>query len=343
MSVSAGTIDGPSPAAPAARNEPRAAHPFRDLLVWRVPLGVLSVVFVAIVTYLATEILPGDAATAILGQSATPARIAILKRQLGLNQSLLGGLWHWISGYPSGRFGSSLVEQRPVTQVVFPVLTNSLVLVVAVAILSSLIGIVTGVLAANRRDGIIDHVWSTIALVATALPEFVVGVFVVLLFSVGLFHWFPAVSTLNTGQHIWNAPNKAILPVLTLTIVTTPYMFRMVRAAMIEALRSDYIEVAKLKGVPPRSVLFRHALPNAIAPAIQVFGLNVLYLAGGIVVVETVFQYPGIGLTLVNSIDNRDVPTIQFIVVLLAIFYVTLNIVTDVAVLAVTPRRRAPR
>jgi len=321
----------------------RAAHPFRALLVWRIPLGFVSVVFVAVLTYLATEILPGDAATAILGQSATPARITLLKRQLGLDQSLLGGLWHWISGYPTGRFGTSLVEQRPVTHVVFPVLANSLVLVVATAILSTLIGVVTGVLAASRRDGILDHVWSTIALVATALPEFVVGVFVVLLFSVGLFHWLPAVSTLDAGQHIWDAPSKAVLPILTLTIVTTPYMFRMVRAAMIEALRSDYIEVARLKGVPPAKLLFRHALPNAIAPAIQVFGLNVLYLAGGIVVVETVFQFPGIGLTLVNSIDNRDVPVLQFIVVLLAVFYVTLNILTDVAVLAVTPRRRAPR
>lgn len=329
----------PPPPAPA----PRAAHPIRKLLAWRVPLGALSVVVVGVVTYLATEILPGDAATAILGQSATPARVAFLKRQLGLDRSLLSGLWHWLSGYPSGRFGTSLLEAAPVTHVVFPRLLNSLVLVVVVSIVSTLVGVVGGVLAAHRRDGWFDGISSTIALVATALPEFVVGVFVVLFFSVGVFHWFPAVSILPNGEHIWNEPNKAILPVLTLVIVTAPYMFRMVRAAMIEALRSDYVEVARLKGASTTRVLFRHALPNAIAPAVQVFGLNVLYLAGGIVVVETVFQFPGIGLTLVDSITGRDVPVIQFIVIVLAVFYVALNIATDVAVLLVTPRRRAPR
>ena len=187
----------------------RAAHPVRKLLAWRIPLGVVSVVVVGIVTYLATEVLPGDAATAILGQSATPARIALLRRQLGLDQPLLSGLWHWLSGYPTGRFGTSLLEGIPVTQVVFPRLLNSLFLVLVVSVCSTIVGVVGGVLAAHWRDRHFDVVTSTFALVATALPEFVVGVFVVLFFAVGVFHWFPAVSILPAGEHIWNEPNKA--------------------------------------------------------------------------------------------------------------------------------------
>ena len=138
-------------------------------------------------------------------------------------------------------------------------------------------------------------------------------------------------------------PAKLVLPCLTLIIVVTPYMFRMVRAVVIESLDSDYIDLARMKGVSTQRLLFRHALPNVVPPAAQVFGLNLLYLAGGIVVVETVFQFPGIGLTLVQAINNRDIPVIQFLVLILAAFYVVLNIATDVAVLMFTPRRRAPR
>jgi peptide/nickel transport system permease protein len=151
------------------------------------------------------------------------------------------------------------------------------------------------------------------------------------------------VSILPEGEHIWDEPNKLVLPVLALVIVVTPYVFRMFRASLIEALSSDYVEVATLKGASTSRLLFCHALPNSLAATIQVVGLNLLYLAGGIALVETVFQYPGIGLALVASITDRDVPTIQFLVVLLAIAYVFLNIVTDVAVLLVTPRRRLPR
>jgi peptide/nickel transport system permease protein len=205
------------------------------------------------------------------------------------------------------------------------------------------LGAVGGVIAAYRRDKPFDDITSVMSLVASALPEFVVGVLVVFVFAVGIVNWFPAVSILPPEQRIWDQPDKLILPTLTLVIVTTPYMYRMVRAAVIEALNSEYAEVAELKGVSAGRLLFRHALPNAIAPAVQVFGLNVLYLAGGIVLVETVFQFPGIGLTLVNAITGRDVPVLQFIVILLAIFYVTLNILTDIIVLLATPRRRAPR
>ncbi len=330
----------------AATHEARGArpHPIRSLLVWRIPLGVLSVVLVSVLTYLATRVLPGNAATAILGPHATPDAVAILNKQLGLDQSTFGGLFSWAGDFLTGHFGNSLTAGgASVTSVVIPHLVNSAVLMVVVAIVSTVVGVIAGVFAAYRRDSRSDDAISVVALVASALPEFVVGVFVAFVFSVGLVHWFPSVSILLPGEHIWDEPNKLVLPALTLTIVCSPYMVRMVRAAMIEALDSDYAEVARLKGVSPLRLLFRHGFPNAVAPAAQVFGLNLLYLAGGIVLVETVFQYPGVGLTLVNAVEARDVTVLQFIVVLLAIFYVTLNIFTDVVVLLATPRRRAPR
>jgi peptide/nickel transport system permease protein len=338
------TLDAPGPAAaPVAGPAARSPHPIRHLLAWRVPLGVLSVAVVAVITYFATRVLPGDAATSILGQTATPERLALVREQLGLNESVVSGFGHWVSDSLSGNYGTSLIQGRPVTDIVMPHLANSAVLVLVVAVVSTVLGAVGGVIAAYWRDKPFDDVTSVMSLVASALPEFVVGVLVVFVFAVGILSWFPAVSILPPEQRIWDQPNKLVLPALTLVIVTTPYMFRMVRAAVIEALNSEYAEVAELKGVSAPRLLFGHALPNAIAPAVQVFGLNVLYLAGGIVLVETVFQYPGIGLTLVNAITGRDVPVLQFIVILLAIFYVTLNILTDVIVLLATPRRRAPR
>jgi peptide/nickel transport system permease protein len=274
------------PAAPGRRS-----RPIRDLLVRRLALGVLSVFIVSVLVYFATLVLPGDAATAILGQSATPQRVAALRAQLGLNQPAVLGYWRWLTGFVSGSFGHSLADGRAVLDVVSPRIVNSTVLVLLTVVVSTLVGVVTGAWAAFRKDRPVDDIMSVIALGASALPEFVVGVFVILVFSVKVFKWFPAVSIIPPGTTILAYPDKLVLPVLTLVIVVTPYVFRMVRAAT----------------------------------------------------VETVFNYPGIGLTLVAAVTNRDVPVIQFLVVVLAIIYVVLNILTDTAVLMVTPRRRLPR
>lgn len=317
-------------------------HPIRSLILTRSAWGIFSVFVVSIIVYFATLVLPGDAATAILGQQATPARLAALRHQLHLDEPAVVGFWHWFSGLFHGDFGTSLSRRQPVWDVVRPNLENSVVLIVIAAVLSTIIGVVLGTIAAARRDKPFDHILSVLSLAASALPEFVVGIFVVLLFSVQVFHWFPALSILPADSRIWDHPNEIVLPALTLIIVITTYVFRMVRASTIEALSSDYAEVARLKGVSEARLLFRHALPNALAPSVQVVGLNLLYLAGGIVLVETVFQFPGIGLLLVSAINGRDVPMIQFLVLILSVFYVVLNIVTDVGVILVTPRRRAP-
>jgi peptide/nickel transport system permease protein len=317
-----------------------SAHPIRALLLSRLAWGAVSVVVISVIVYFATLVLPGDAATAILGQQATPERLAALRSQLHLNQSPVGGYVHWATSALHGDFGTSLTQSLPVWDIVGPRLANSALLIVLTAVISTVLGVLLGMWAAARCDSWIDHSLSVTALVASALPEFVVAIFVVMFFAVTVFAWFPGVSILPQGEQIWDQPSKLVLPVLTLVIVVTPYVFRMFRGSLIEALNSDYVEVAKLKGAGSVRQLFGHALPNAVAPTVQVIGLNLLYLAGGIALVETVFQFPGIGLTLVASITDRDVPMIQFLAVLLSVGYVLLNIATDLTVLLVTPRRR---
>jgi peptide/nickel transport system permease protein len=217
------------------------------------------------------------------------------------------------------------------------------VLVLLAGAIGTAVAVALGVLAAARRDGWFDNILSVVALAVTALPEFVVAIALVMLLASLVLHVLPAVSIIPPGVSAWADPSLLVLPVATLVIVIVPYIFRMVRAAMIEALESDYVEMAKLKGAPRWRVLLIHALPNSIAPTIQVIGLNLLYLAGGIVVVEYVFAFPGVGAGLVDAVSSRDIPTIQFIVLFLAAFYVFMNIMTDVVALMATPRARLPR
>jgi peptide/nickel transport system permease protein len=334
-------VEGPADVRPAAPRRKRS-HPILTLLLTRGAWGVFSVVVVAVIVYVATLVLPGDAAQAILGQQATPERLAVLRRDLGLDQSAWSGFVDWSTGILHGDFGTSLSTREPVTELIGPKLLNSAALVLVAAVVSTTLGVTLGALTAARRDGVLDHVLSVVSLVASALPEYIVGLFLVLFLAVNL-QLFPAISVLPPGHHIWDEPTKMVLPVLTLTIVTVPYILRMCRASVIEALDSDYAEVGRLKGVGPRRLLFRHALPNALAPTVQVIGLSLIYLAGGIVLVETVYQFPGLGLALVDAITARDVPVIQALVLLLSAFYVVLNILADIVVLLVTPRRRHPR
>lgn len=325
---------------PLAVDPGRKGHPVTWMVSRRLGLGVLSVIAVSIIVFWATLVLPGDAVTAILGQQATPERVAQLTEQLGLNRSPLEQYLSWFGGVLHGDFGVSLTTGQPVIDLVVPRMVNTGVLLVLATLFSTVLGLTLGAWAAIRRDRMFDHVSSVVALTASAIPEFVVAIFVVLVFSVAVFHWFPAVSVIPQGESVFNHLDQVVLPTLTLVIVVTPYVFRMMRAATIEALESDYVELAVLKGLPRRTILWRHAVPNALAPTVQVIGLNILYLAGGVVLVEAVFNYQGVGLAMVNAVTQRDVPVIQFIVLMLAVFYVVLNILTDLAVLALTPRRR---
>jgi peptide/nickel transport system permease protein len=332
---------GRAPTAPALRRS--QAHPIVDLVWRRGLIGLFTLLVVSIVVFAATQILPGNAAYSVLGRSATPGRLRALELQLHLNRPAIAQYWTWLSGLFHGRLGNSLANGLPVWGQIAPRLVNSAGLVFIAGAIGTVLGITLGAVAALRKGSWFDNVSAVLSLAVTALPEFVIAITLVIIFATIVTHLLPAVSLLPPGTYFWNEPKDLVLPIATLVLVIIPYIFRMMRAAMIEALESDYVEMARLKGVPPWRVVLVHALPNAIAPTIQVVGLNFLYLAGGIVIVEVVFDYPGIGQGLYNAVLNRDIPEIQFIVLVLAAFYVFMNIVTDVIALLATPRRRIPR
>jgi peptide/nickel transport system permease protein len=308
-------------------------------IVRRLLLGLLVLFLVSVLVFVATMAL-GDPARAILGRNATPEALAALQNQLNLNDSLLGQYLSWLGGLLHGSFGDSLAAQEPVSELLGPRLVNSAVILFLAAALSIPLSIAIGAWAALRREKTFDHVSSNLMLALAALPEFVIAVLLVILFATTVFHWLPAVSSVPPGQHPWDDPKVLILPVLTLVIVVAPYVARIMRASTIEVLESDYIEMARLKGLPERTVLVRHALPNAIGPVFQVIAINLAYLAGGIVVIEYVFAYPGIGSALQDSVVNHDLPVVQALAMLIAAFYVVVNLLADVATILVTPRLR---
>lgn len=318
-------------------------HPTTILLARRLGLGLITLVIVSFIVFWSTQVLPGNAATAILGAHATPQSLKLLNNQLHLNRGLFAQYWAWVTGLLSGNPGVSLANGETVWSQVGPRLANSAALVFAAGLIGTVLGIGLGAYAGLKKGRPSDQVLSVTLLAVTALPEFVVAIALIVVLSTVVWHVLPAVSLLPPGTYAWSHPRLIILPVATLVIVIVPYLFRMTRAAMIEALESEYVEMAVLKGVPPWRVVLFHALPNALAPVVQVVGLNLLYLAGGIVVVEYVFNFPGIGQGLVSAVSDRDVPVIQFIVVVLAAFYVIVNIATDLIALLATPRRRLPR
>jgi peptide/nickel transport system permease protein len=332
----------PVDAAPAFAS-PRARHPLLRLVTGRVLAGVAILFVVSLLVFFATQVLPGNAARAVLGHSATPDRVHALEQQLHLDRGVVDQYWVWLSGLLTGDPGQSLASGTSVWGQVEPRLVNSAVLVVVAGFLGSILGVALGVVAALKKDGWFDHGSAVGALAIAAVPEFVIAIVLVMLFATVVFHVLPAVSYLPPGTYAWQQPRMLILPVMTLVIVVVPYIQRMTRGVMVEVLESDYVEMARLKGLPSSRIVLVHALPNALAPIIQVIGLTFLYLAGGIVVVEFVFNFPGIGQGLITAVSDRDIPVIQFTVLLLAAFYVAMNISADVIALLATPRRRLAR
>jgi peptide/nickel transport system permease protein len=309
-------------------------------LLRRILLGLLTLLLVSIVVFAATQALPGNAARAILGRNATPARLAALTRQLHLNRSVLSQYFHWLGDILTGNLGISAATQQPVSQLISGRIANSAFLVFVSAIIAIPLSIALGVWMAVRRDRPADHILSITTLALASLPEFVIGIGLALLFATNLSHVFPAVSIIPPGEHAWNQLNAVVLPAATLIIAVTPYISRIMRASMVEVLESDYVTMARLKGLSNRTVIWRHAVPNAIVPAIQVSALQLAYMAGGVVVVEFVFSYPGIGSSLVDAVGNRDVPVVQALAIIIAAVYVVVNLIADLLTIVVTPRLR---
>jgi peptide/nickel transport system permease protein len=310
-------------------------------LIRRVLLGILILFLVSIVVFVATQTLPGNAAQAALGRQATPARLKALNDQLHLNQSAFAQYWHWLSNIVTGNLGISAATQEPVSQVITAPLLNSAFLVVISAIIAIPLSIALGVWMAVKRDKPADHILSTGTLVVAALPEFVIGIGLALLLATNyVWRVLPGVSIIPPGEHAWDVPKVVVLPALTLILAVTPYISRIMRASMVEVLHSDYVTMARLKGLSNRTVIWRHAVPNAIVPAIQVSALQLAYMAGGVVIVEYVFGYNGIGSQLVTAVTNRDIPTVQALVMIIGAVYVIVNLVADLLTIVVTPRLR---
>jgi peptide/nickel transport system permease protein len=306
----------------------------------RLGLGVLILFLVSVVVFLATQALPGNAAQAILGKTATPAALKALSARLHLNESVIGQYFHWLSGIFHGNLGTSTATQQAVTSLLGSRLANSAFLVVVSAVVALPVSIGLGVWMAMKRDKTADHALSTSTLLVASLPEFVIAIALVLILSTNVFHAFPAVSLLGPGQHAWNKPSIVVLPALTLILAVTPYISRIMRGSMVEVLESDYVTMARLKGLSERTVIWRHAVPNAIVPAIQVSALQLAWMAGGVIVVEYVFDYPGTGTALINAVTERDVPVVQAIAVIIAAVYVVVNLAADLATIMLTPRLR---
>ena len=310
------------------------------LFAKRAVFGAVTLWVVSTVVFIATQALPGDAAQAILGREATPERLEALREQLHLGGSLLDQYVNWFSRLVTFDLGTSLAGGQRVVDAIGPTLLNSSILMMCAAIIAIPMSIAIGTWIALRKDSVADHVTSVITLVMASLPEFVIGVLVVILFSTGFLHLFPAVFMLSPGEHVWSKPAQLVLPVLTLVLAVSPYIVRIMRATMLEVLDSPYVLQARLKGLPERIVIWRHAIPNAIGPVAQVIALQLAWLIGGVVLVEYLFRFPGIGFQLVDSVANRDMPVIQALVIAIAIFYVVVNLVADVVTLAATPKVR---
>lgn len=334
----------PGPLVPSRRRRLRRPFIFRGipgLLIRRLLLGVATIFVASLLIFVATQALPGDAAHSILGPDATQESLRQLRTQLGLDKPVLEQYTDWIGGVATGDLGTSLASGEPVTDLVSSRVGNSLVLMLIAGLIGIPLAIALGVASARRRDSKFDHAMSIGLLGLAALPEFVVAIALVVLFATTVLHVLPAVSAISPGEAPWADPKQLVLPVATLVIAITPYIARMMRASMIEVLESDYVGMARLKGASERTVLWRHAVPNAIAPTLQVAALNLAYLAGGIVVVEFVFNYPGIGAAFLDAVQNRDVPVVQALALLLAALYVCLNLIADVGTILVSPRLRS--
>jgi len=306
----------------------------------RVLFGLFTLLVISILIFFATHVLPGNAAQAILGHTATPARVHQLERQLGLDRPVLAQYWTWLSNAVGGNFGSSLAANEPVTTLIGSPLVNTLVLLGLTALIAVPVSLAVGVLAATRQNGPLDAGISAVSITLAALPEFVIGIVLVTLFATQVLKLLPSVALIPPGQDPLSSGTAMILPVATLTLAVIPYLSRLVRGSMIDVLGSEYVTMARLKGLRPRTILVRHVLRNALVPAIQGTALSLAYLLGGVVTIEYLFAYPGLGSALIAAAGERDVPVIQAICLIFAAGYVIFNMIADLLTIYVTPRLR---
>jgi peptide/nickel transport system permease protein len=312
------------------------------LLGQRLVLGFLTLIVVSALIFAVTEWLPGDLASNILGQSATPENVAAIRAELGLDRPAHERYVEWLRDAAQGDLGTSLANKRPVIAVIGPRLWNTLFLAIYAAVIAVPLSVFLGVLAAIYRNSIYDKAVNIGTLSAISMPEFFIG-YVLILYLAVQFRWFPAIATFKPEQSFTQHLHATFLPMLTLVLVVIAHMMRMTRTSVLAVMASPYIEMALLKGLPKSRIVVRHALPNALAPIINVIALNLAYLIVGVVVVEAVFTYNGLGRLMVDAVSKRDVPVVQACGLIFAIVFIGLNMIADVLSILSNPRLRHPR
>lgn len=321
-------------------------HPVLRTVLQRLGLGLVTLFVVSIIIFSAIELLPGDFAKAILGQAATPETVAAFQRELGLDKPAVVRYFDWIAGVLQGDFGSSFASRigyrRTVAGLIAPRLYNTLFLAAMTAAIAVPLALGLGVLAALYRNSLFDRAVNSVTLVTISFPEFFVA-YILMLFLAVKFPIFHSLANVGYDTPLLERISRSALPALTLTLVIVAHMMRMTRAAIINLLASPYIEMAQLKGVPRGQVIVRHALPNAWAPIVNIIAFNLAYLIVGVVVVEVVFVYPGIGQLMVDSVTARDIPVVQACALIFAATYILLNLTADIISIITNPRLLHPR
>lgn len=312
------------------------------MVAQRLALGLLTLFIVSLIIFASVEMLPGDIAEEILGQGATPETVAAFRRELGLDQPPHTRYVAWLGDMLQGDFGRSLANKREISELLGTRLLNTLFLAAYAAIIAVPLSLFLGILAALYRNSWYDRMVNVVTLTSISFPEFFVTYALIALFAV-TWNFFPAIVNISPETSLGERLYKAFLPAIGLTLVITAHMMRMTRAAIINLLASPYIEMARLKGLSPGTIIVRHALPNALAPIVNVIALNIAYLVVGVVVVEVVFVYPGLGQLLIDSVSKRDIPVVQACALIFALTYILLNLIADIVSIISNPRLLHPR
>jgi peptide/nickel transport system permease protein len=317
-------------------------HPILKLVAQRLALGLLLLLAASVLIFIGTQILPGDVAAAILGQGATEQALANMRADLGLDRPAITRYLEWLFNALQGDFGVALSNGRDIAESIAGRMQNTIFLASVAAVVSVPLSIFLGLLAVRYRDRWPDRLISAVTLTSISLPEFLLGYVIMFVFSVKL-GWFNSVSNINDGMSFGEKLGAVALPATVLTLVVLAHMMRMTRAAILNVMQSAYIETAELKGLRRFTIIARHAMPNAIAPIVNVVMLNLAYLVVGVVVIEVVFVYPGMGQYLVDHVSKRDVPVVQASGLIFAAIYIGLNLLADIVSILSNPRLRHPK
>ena len=309
------------------------------LIASRLGLALLTLLIVSAIVFAMTGLLPGDAAQEALGQAATPAAVAALRHQFGLDQPALQRYLQWLFHIVSGNFGISLSNSLPVSELIATRLPNSLMLAGLTTVVAVPVALAIGILSAMYRGSLLDRALNLLTLSTVAVPEFLVATIAVLIFAVNL-HWLPALSYLSSVSSFSDLVRIYAMPVMTLCCVLIAQMARMTRAAVLDQLNSGYVEMASLKGASQVRIVLRHVLPNAIGPIANAVALSLSYLFGGVVIVESIFNYPGLASLMVDAVTNRDMPLVQGCVMVFCAAYLALVLLADLCQIISNPRLR---